>query len=678
MKVQIPRGAVVVLCAIPFLVPAAISLGAFTFSNYVQSGSNVNHRDADSYKTYINISNDSALYDKINDARSDWNTSLGTAGATVDVPISSNGTGAQITFVKANLSDANIKVKIDNPYHQPGTVTYNTYNNILANMSNSDRRARACRAIGTLMGIDPKSNYTDCMDSDSTANNSVGSNSIQIAKDFYDPQIDISGQLVTWPHDIVHHQSYTFNATASGHDLQSMTVTFKRLQTLTSTSTTTQSTSTVTSCTVVNSRCQLTYNTPVDLTALEPGRYRIDVVATNSHGDSKAQTLDYSLDFPYFGFNDFWSRSDYLNRSPHNLANDPYWGAEQVGANSARIDASQGNYVDCTTGTVVADPSDTLDTTKAYLRMISDGVRPVIVLYPSCNPARSAATGGCSRVDYSNVDAPGAPADTSADNAVWQAAAAEVAHRYPDALGIEISNEPNTTRFWGGCEFDSARYEELLDLAYQGVNGTSGDPDVQVVIAGMAPGPSKTEPKEADPPATPPPGNFTSRADWEDVLGDLSDLGADGSSDALGIHPYRPTAECSTYSFSDSAAHQIDLAQDRSSSGWPGLPTAVWVTEVGISTAGDSTQDCRHAPEAWQYLGLNSIDSVIKDAHIPVEIFHSYRDYAAYDAAGSDTAGWENGTGIVYADRSGDGAQFTKKTAYCGVMDMRSYSRSPC
>lgn len=47
---RVPRPAVVVLCALPFLVPAMLASGAFTLSDYVGYGTNqINHRNTDRY-----------------------------------------------------------------------------------------------------------------------------------------------------------------------------------------------------------------------------------------------------------------------------------------------------------------------------------------------------------------------------------------------------------------------------------------------------------------------------------------------------------------------------------------------------------------------------------------------------------------------------------------------------
>ncbi|MCL4286407.1 MAG: hypothetical protein KJ006_02020 [Thermoleophilia bacterium] len=533
-------------------------------------------------------------------------------------------------------------------------------------MSGSESRARACRAIGRLIGIKPKDDLNDCMDNDSTVNTNVNQQSVDKVSDFYDPKPSISGPLVSQG-PTLHRQSYNFRASAEGHDVAAVAVFLRTVATLDGGPTPEVAIGLAGCSTIVNDRCSVDLPLSRDLSTAEPGHYRVRVVAANSHGDSESTEYDFYVDFPYFGFNDFWEQNKLLNGVPADFTHDAFYGANQIGVNTARLNAYEDDYVNCDTGQPKpADPN--IGATRAYERLLDDGIKPIIVVFPNCNPAAGEppSAGGCVQVDSdAQPGEVGPPLDTSADNAAWRTAMATVASRYPGALGLEISNEPNTTRFWGGCDPDVLRYIELLQLAYAGVK-TDAESSLPVITAGMAPGGTRLDPS----------GSFVSRYSWVEYLAWLSYFDAASFADVVGLHPYRPESECdqqSTPSVAQSALQQLAQARDRSSTGFSGLPDPVWVTEVGVSTTGG---DCRRFTEANQSSALLSIYQALRAADVPVVVFHSYMDPEQYVGDPADAL-WEDGTGIV---RNGGQAvpQFTQKPAYCILMTERGYDRSPC
>lgn len=475
-----------------------------------------NHRNANAYKTLIpefpNLGN---LHDRINSARADWHGKLGPSSVTVPIDNGSSPSATtQIVFATIN-EDTNVKLVVTNPYHQRGTAAFNRFNGMLTSMSGPDRQARACRAIGQMLGVQPKNTLTDCMDQDSVATPTVGNASIQKVRDFYDPVASLAGTAVQAAPSLHGGSSYSINAGGIGHDLTS---------------------------------------------------------------------LNYNVD-----------------------------------------------------------------------------------------------SGGCNPVfdDPDDVRSVGAPRNTTFDNTAWQAAAMTVAARYPDALGIEIGNEVNTAGFWGGCVPDVLRYSQLLSLAYAGINSSGGNPSTPVITAGLAPGKQQSALNYENQ------GPYIKRMYWVEYLAWLSLLGASTSSDVVGLHPYRPSHECGgdtsdDRSVEESARAQIRFAKDRSTNGIPGLSAAVWVTEVGASTTGESAADCRRETFAGQANVLAGLHSVMRQENVPVAVFHSYRDYSAYTGSQAPIEGWEMGTGVATVSDGGPSPLFEMKPSYCRMMTVRGYARPPC
>lgn len=638
-----------------------LASGAFNPSDYVTDATGqINHRDTDRYAIKIPPFNSYPdLADRIRNAQAAWDSAL--QETSVEVP--EDAAAPQITFATSGDLPSNVALAYTAPYHAPAIAAFNRDG--LTPMPGSERRARACRAIGRLMGIKPKDDLTDCMDLDSTAHTNVNQASVDKVSDFYDPRASISGSLVSQG-PTLHQQSYNFTASAEGHDVAAVAAYFRTVATLDGGPTPEVAVGLAACSAKINDRCSVDLPLSRDLSTAEPGHYRVRIVAANAHGDTDSTEYDFYVDYPYFGFNDFWEQNQLLNGAPADFTHSAFYGAGQIGVNSARLNAYEDDYVDCDTGLPKpADPG--IGATKAYERMLDDGIKPIIVVYPNCNPAAGepAGAGGCVQVDPdAHPENVGPPADTAANDAAWRSAMATIASRYPGALGLEISNEPNTSRFWGGCAPSVMRYIELLQLAYNGVRTVAGS-GVPVISAGMSPGATELDST----------GTFVKRYNWREYLAWLSYLGAEDFSDVVGLHPYRTREECQqtpAVTVADSAIEQLNVARDRSAGGYPGLPAPVWVTEVGVSTTG---ADCRRFTEANQGPALSSIYDALRTADVPVVVFHSYMDPEAY--ANPVDAGWERGTGVV---RNGGQSvpEFTPKPSYCVVMDLRGFDRPPC
>jgi hypothetical protein len=211
--------------------------------------------------------------------------------------------------------------------------------------------------------------------------------------------------------------------------------------------------------------------------------------------------------------------------------------------------------------------------------------------------------------------------------------AVEVAERYPEAVGIEVWNEPNIPNFWRPAP-DAEQYRELLAKTADAVHESGSD--LPVVMAG--PSPTTVEQAEEDPQKIP----FVEFI--EEVMGgpDAPDV------DAIGTHPYSllqddkdPIME-SVRLYDEAAA-----AAERAA---PGKPT--WVTEVGLTTAGRYEVSPRVQAE-----GLSLILADFKERGIPVVAVHRFFDQADPEFR------FEAGFGVVEADRT------TRKPSFCSIAE---------
>jgi polysaccharide biosynthesis protein PslG len=150
----------------------------------------------------------------------------------------------------------------------------------------------------------------------------------------------------------------------------------------------------------------------------------------------------------------------------------------------------------------------------------------------------------------------------------WAAFCAEVAKRYPKAIGIEVWNEPNFNAFWGLStpegQPDPAKYTAVLAAAYHAIKDQS--PSMKVLGGALAPfGPGETG----------------GRVPLTQFLNGMLDAGAAQDMDALSFHTY---ADNPTLSGPKLFSWAVNLARSAEQSNGVHLP--LWLTEVGVTTTG--------------------------------------------------------------------------------------------
>ena len=192
-----------------------------------------------------------------------------------------------------------------------------------------------------------------------------------------------------------------------------------------------------------------------------------------------------------------------------------------------------------------------------YGDMAGAGLRPLIVAIGApCwarlpDPSCSARTAGVPAAEFDSA---------------WAAYVAELAKRYPHALGIEVWNEPNLTHLFPPYP-DAVRFTSLLAQAYAAVK--SVDAEMPVVSGGLLHIPD-TGPRGV--------------SDAEFLAG-MYAAGAATSLDAIGAHPY-PAADALAGGYPAGEAMEQVLDRLRSVRDAAGqASTPFWITEVGVSTA---------------------------------------------------------------------------------------------
>ena len=193
---------------------------------------------------------------------------------------------------------------------------------------------------------------------------------------------------------------------------------------------------------------------------------------------------------------------------------------------------------------------------EMYQADVRHGVRPFLQLLNAPDWAAQAneASGA-----FSN------PPPDRAHLADWGEFAAAVATRYPEAVGIEVWNEPNLTAFWGSESAntppDPVRYTELLKVAYDSIKKVR--PNLPVVGGAL----SSNE-------NTLPGGNIS----YVDFLAAMLKHGAATHMDGFSIHAYPAFGGLAR------VERVIDTVRGVLRSAGSRLP--IWVTETGLSTLG--------------------------------------------------------------------------------------------
>jgi hypothetical protein len=278
---------------------------------------------------------------------------------------------------------------------------------------------------------------------------------------------------------------------------------------------------------------------------------------------------------------------------------------------------------------------DFADYDRMYRADLARGIRPMITVQSS--PAWTW------RSDVTHTWLPEhPPAPDHYDD--WRAFLEALTERYPEAVGIQIWNEPNLTYFWGLNDpvvpTNASDYTDLLREGHAAIK--SADPTMPVIAGGLSNNPVSED------------GHIA----INEFLDQMLDLGAVSYMDGLALHPYpgSPNLE----HFDRSMSQVRALLSDR------GISIPLWVTEVGITTSGD-----RAVTESQQADVLVSIMRSLRNApDVAAVYFHNLTEPT------QDPQNPEMGYGLVSG--RGEGASFRRKPAFLALQRaVRNSSQEP-
>jgi len=217
----------------------------------------------------------------------------------------------------------------------------------------------------------------------------------------------------------------------------------------------------------------------------------------------------------------------------------------------------------------------------------------------------------------------------------FAAFAAQAAQRYPQSLGIEVWNEPNYDIYWGGAA-DPQAYGRMVAAVVPAVK--AANPAMPVVTAGLSP-------------------HINSEKDamaYKKFLRRAYRTGGPQMADAIGAHPYPNRLYTQDY-LGNVRTHLFRYESVMGQNGDGDKP--IWVTETGISTAGNEAFTEEHQAE-----GLARIyTQFLRIANVPVVVFHRFVDQP--DSSKDN----ERGYGVL----NGGGG---RKAAYCAIAQARGES----
>lgn len=313
---------------------------------------------------------------------------------------------------------------------------------------------------------------------------------------------------------------------------------------------------------------------------------------------------------PVFGFNDNWTQGSVLSQLSK---------ATAIGATTARFNVSWA-VVEKTRGAYAWGGYDQVIST-----MVSQGVHPLLSITVAPCWAQQQPS-DCSPV--------GAPAeDRVADYAHF---AALVAQRYPQALGIEIWNEPNWTVFWAPSP-NPARYSEMVRASAAAIKASGSK--LPVVVAGNAPLAQSA--------------SDGTKIAFGEFLKRVYAAGGIGQADAVAHHVYfGPVAD-----FELSMRQQIARLRGVMAANGDGAKQ-IWITEVGISSAEEADL------KGQGPLLADLLTTLRRIANIPVVIVHRLLD-------SRDSLGAPDYRGVL--DSSGN-----RKPAYCELGQATGVAPASC
>jgi hypothetical protein len=279
-------------------------------------------------------------------------------------------------------------------------------------------------------------------------------------------------------------------------------------------------------------------------------RWRVD--RCNNRLQPVAPLLDSPNPHPVFGYNDNW-----IFKSERELTL-----LEDAGGQVARtslawfgVEGTKGSYrwygVD-----------------ELYQRLLARGIRPLWVLIDA--PCWAQPNPGACNSGNSQLRPAPQHYDEMADLAV------EVARRYPESVGIEVWNEPNYPKFWGGWP-EPDKYAKMLKEVATAMHARA--PGMPVVSGGLSP--------HAD--------SDRNAIGFSNFLDKMYKFGAAQQADAIGIHPYPGVGPSQDY-IRDVRVYlgkvqNVLAAYDDSD-------TPLWATEFGVSTTGPHAFEAGHQGRA--------------------------------------------------------------------------------
>jgi len=335
----------------------------------------------------------------------------------------------------------------------------------------------------------------------------------------------------------------------------------------------------------------------------------------------------------YFGFNEGWGTA-----WQGQALDDAITAAAQAGANTNRL---QVRWFDVVGPLGAWDEEGWTRYRTAYQTMIASGIEPVVLLV--------AAPRGTDQVGDPSWAAPECPGGAASPPApeydqLWKDFVARAALEFPDALAVQIWNEPNSKEFWGGCDVDPDRYAQLVELARQALGPPTAMP---IVSAGLN--------SAVDEPFG---------MAWTTYLQRALDAGlmTAGRGQFLGLHPYPQPGTCGAMprhtarALVDSMSLQVEQAE--------GLTSAeIWVTEFGATSAGDLPGECRAlGPTAQAQVLAAMYDRLADTDSVEAAIVHQLVDQAVPDVDPSVASYWSN-FGVT-KNATAESAFLERKDAY--------------
>ncbi len=281
-----------------------------------------------------------------------------------------------------------------------------------------------------------------------------------------------------------------------------------------------------------------------------------------------------------------------------------------------------------------------------YRDELNRGVRQVIVLmgtpYWALTPEGkgSASPNGASRCNGGTTACNSPPnVRDPAIMAAWKRWVTTVVNRYPQAVGIEVWNEPNLNWSWFQKQ-DPALYGLMVKGAWEAARVARSN--LPIVTAGLASFHGVSD---------------STKTNYEDFLRQIYYVGGSKSFDAIGWHGYACNWQAS---YHDNPARILDVIR-KVKSGYGDGAKPTWLTETGATSGQTASASCNTSfNEQQQGAAIGDVmDWAWREnaAHhdLPVVMIHSL-----FDAAGSGDFGL-----VAWSRNATSGATDTRlKPAY--------------